>query len=333
MKVAFFDTAPGEEEVLREMLSGHECLFFPEPLSLKSAPQAAECEAVSIFITSAMTKEIIDALPSLRCISTRSTGYDHIDLAAAKARGIAVCTVPSYGSRTVAEFAFGLILTLSRKLFKARLRLLEGGRFAVDDLRGFDLFGKTLGVVGTGKIGKNVIRIGKAFGMQILAHDAYPDAAFAQEAKFEYVALADLLARSDVVTLHTPATPETHHLINAGNISLMKKGALLINTARGDLVETDALVRVLSSGQLGGAGLDVLENERELREEAELLAPSAQATDYKTLFQNRLLMDRSDVVLTPHIAFDTTEAVREILTTTAENLIAFAAGAAKNTVA
>ena len=333
MEVAFFDAHADEEQFLREQLKEHDCVFFPEPLSLKSAAQAAHSDVVSIFVSSQMPKEAIDALPSLKCIATRSTGFDHVDVAYAKQKGIAVCTVPSYGARTVAEFTFGLMLNLSRKIFKARLQMLQGGRFEPGDLRGFDLFGKTLGVVGTGKIGKNVIRIASAFGMKILASDPYPDQNFATEMKFQYVTLAELLAQSDIVSLHVPSTKETHHLINAENIFTMKKSALLINTARGDLVETDALVRALMDGHLGGAGLDVLENEQELREEAELLARTPEKLqDFKLLFEDHLLMDRPDVILTPHIAFDTTEAVREILQTTADNIRAFANGQKLNTI-
>jgi D-lactate dehydrogenase len=334
MKVAFFNAQHEEEAVLREMLAGHELFFFPEPLSPESAWRAKECEVVSVFVGSQVSAAVMDALPALKCIATRSTGYDHIDVAHAKGKGIVVCTVPSYGSRTVAEFAFALILSLSRKVFKARLRLLEGARYAQDDLRGFDLYGKTLGVVGTGKIGRNVIGIAKAFGMQVFASDPRPDAAFAQAQGFSYVELPELLRRADVVTLHAPAMKETHHLINAGNIGQMKKGALLINTARGDLIETDAMVRALASGHLGGVGLDVLEDEQDLREEAELLSRAPEKlSDFKMLYENHLLMDHANAILTPHIAFDTDEAVREILATTAENIRSFVAGKPQNAVA
>lgn len=331
MKIAFFSIKPGEEEVLRSALPEQELSFFAEPLSPETVSFASGAEVVSVFIGSKVNAEVIDALPALKCIATRSTGFDHIDVTHAKEKGIVVCTVPSYGSRTVAEFTFALILSLSRKTFKARLRLLEGAKYATDDLRGFDLVGKTLGVVGTGKIGKNVITIGKAFGMHIVANDLYPDTAFAEKEGIEYMALDDVLARADVVTLHAPATKENYHLINAENIFKMKRGALLVNTARGELVETDALVRALSSGHLGGVGLDVLEDETELREEAELLARAPQKLlDFKMLYENHLLMDHPDAILTPHIAFDTAEAVREILSTTADNIKAFAAGTPQN---
>ncbi len=331
MKVAVFNTQAGEEAALRELLPGHELSFFTEPLSLESAPGAAGCEAVSVFIGSQVTAQVIDALPALKCIATRSTGFDHIDLGHAKEKGVVVCTVPSYGSRTVAEFTFGLMLNLSRKIFQARLRLLEGARYVTDDLRGFDLHDKTLGVIGTGRIGKNVIAIAKAFGMEVIASDLYPDTAYAEAHGFAYTDIPGLLKRSDIVTLHAPATKETRHIINADNIMLMKQGAFLINTARGDLVETDALVRALTSGHLGGVGLDVLEGEDDLREEAELLAYKPERIkDFKTLYENHLLMDHPNAILTPHVAFDTDEAVHEILATTADNINSFARGVPKN---
>lgn len=333
MKIAVFNTQEGEEQALRALLPGFELAFLAEPLSQESVALAQGSEAVSVFIGSQVSAQVIDALPSLRLIATRSTGFDHIDVAHAKTKGVIVCTVPSYGSRTVAEFTFALILSLSRKVFKARLRLLEGARYATTDLRGFDLFGKTLGVVGTGRIGKNVVRIGRAFGMHVFAYDLHPDTAFAQAESIEYVSLSDLLARADIVTLHAPATPETRHLINADNISQMKQGALLVNTARGDLIETDAMVRSLTSGHLGGVGLDVLEDEQSLREEAELvLRAPEKVRDFKTLYENHLLMDHPNAILTPHIAFDTAEAVQEILATTAENIIAFSKAAPQNTL-
>ena len=333
MRVTFYEMLPVEQETMEQLLPGHECIFVDGTLSEKNAQSAVGSEVVCVFVNCQINRAVINALPELKFIATRSTGFDHIDLDAAKERGVAVSTVPGYGSRTVAEFTFGLILTLSRNIFRARLRLLEGAHFSIADLEGFDLFGKTLGVVGTGRIGKNVILIAKGFGMHVLAYDPHPDLGFAAATGFSYVALQELLAQSDIVTLHAPSTKETHHLINADNIFSMKKGALLINTARGELVETDAMVRALTAGHLGGVGLDVLEDERALREEAELLARAPEKlTDFKMLYENHLLMDQPNAVLTPHIAFSTREAVREILETTAKNIQAYASGTPQNVV-
>lgn len=332
MRIAVYEMPGAEQDAFCALLPGHECVFIAEPLTAATAETAKGSDAVCVFIGSSLDEAAFAAMPGVRLVATRSTGFDHIDLQAAKKRGVVVSTVPGYGSRTVAEFTFGLILTLSRKIFTARLRLLEGAGYSVGDLQGFELYGKTIGVVGTGRIGKSVVAIARGFGMRVIAYDLHPDDAFAKSAGIEYVALPDLLAQSDIVTLHAPSTPETHHLINAGNIFSMKKGALLINTARGELIETDAMTRALVSGHLGGIGLDVLEQERALREEAELLfAAPERLTDFKTLYEDHLLMDHPNAVLTPHIAFSTAEAVREIMAITAENIRSFAEGTPRNT--
>ncbi|HTP56952.1 MAG TPA: NAD(P)-dependent oxidoreductase, partial [Candidatus Paceibacterota bacterium] len=218
MKIVFFETMPGEEEYFRgsaALPSGSELVFFPDKLGMENLADAAGAGVVSVFVKSELDKELIDALPDLKLIVTRSTGYDHIDWQYAKSKGIPTANVPSYGAHTVAEFAFGLILTLTRKLYQAHHQLREGTDFTQRSLQGFDLFGKTLGVVGTGRIGRNVIGIAHGFGMDVLAFDAYPDETFAQTSKFSYVPLEQLLAKSDIVTVHVPATPETHHLMGA----------------------------------------------------------------------------------------------------------------------
>jgi len=327
MKIAFFEATEKEKEYFAETLKGHELTFVDENLTAENISSANEAEAISVFVNSEVKQPLLDALSGVKYIATRSTGFDHIDGAQAKDKGIAVSNVPSYGSRTVAEFAFGLILNLSRKIYTARHQLMEGDNFDISNLRGFDLYEKTLGVVGTGRIGKNVIKIAKGFGMKVIAHDSFPDLNFAKEQGFDYVSLEDLLKSADIVTLHAPYNQSTHHLINKDNIGLMKKTAYLINDARGELVDTDALVKALANGDIAGAGLDVLENERQLKEESELMKKGPDAfKDFKTLFENQMLMDMPNVIVTPHIAFNTEEAVREIMETTAENLKAFAEG-------
>ncbi len=333
MKIAFFETTEKEKEYFAKELSGHELVFEEGNLTPDNVSVALGAEAVSVFVNSEIKQPVLDSLTGVKFITTRSTGFDHVDGAYAKEKNIAVSNVPSYGSRTVAEFAFGLILNLSRKIYTARHQLMEGDNFDISNLKGFDLYGKTLGVVGTGRIGKNVIKIAKGFEMKIIACDSFPDLNFAKEQGFEYVSLDDLLKNSDIVTLHAPYNPTTHHLINKQNIGLMKKTAYLINDARGELVETDALVQALSRGDIAGAGLDVLESERQLKEESELMKKGPEAfKDFKTLFENQLLMDMQNVIVTPHIAFNTEEAVREIMETTAENLKSFAEGKVINQI-
>ena len=333
MKAVFFEVKNHEEEILSPLLAGVERVFSPEKLTAKAVGLAQEAEIVSVFVDSEVSADIIGALPKLKLIATRSTGYDHIDRAFAKTKNIAVANVPSYGARTVAEFAFGLILNLSRKIFNAKHQLVESDNFEIERLEGFDLYGKTLGVVGTGKIGKNMIRIAQGFGMNIIAYDVRPDEEFAQEQNIKYASLDELLAAADIITLHAPYLKETHHLINSANITKIKKGAYLINTARGELVDTDALFKALASGQIAGAGLDVLESERQLKEEAELLTRTPEKIkDIKTLLQNHVLINLPNVIITPHIAFFSKEAHEEILKTTAENIKAFIAGSAINLV-
>lgn len=335
MKIVFFETGLSEQKALKELLKEHELSFYSEKLSEDNIDLAKDAEVLSVFINSMVGSKIIDALPNLKFITTRSTGYDHIDLVYAHNKGILVSNVPAYGSYTVAEFAFGLLLNLSRKVSRAQNQLKEEGIFAISGFEGFDLKGKTLGVIGTGKIGKNVIKIAKGFGMQVVGYDLYPDLNFAKENSFEYKTLNDLLAESDVVTLHAPYTKDNHHLLNKDNMCLMKKGIYLINTARGELIDTDALIWALKEGIVAGAGLDVLEGERELKEEVEILSDkdkSEHVKDYKTLLEDRVLIDMPNVIVTPHIAFYSKEAVNEITKTTVENINNFTLGNAINVI-
>ncbi|HUO75402.1 MAG TPA: NAD(P)-dependent oxidoreductase [Candidatus Paceibacterota bacterium] len=330
MKIIFFETMPGEEEYFRGSAAlppGSELEFLIEPLNADTAAQAAGADVVCVFVKSAVDRGVIDTVPGLRLIVTRSTGYDHVDWQYAKSKGIPTANVPSYGAHTVAEFAFGLMLMLSRKLYQASHQLREGMDFTQRSLQGFDLNGKTLGVLGTGRIGKNVIGIAHGFGMEVLAFDAYPDQAFAQTAKFSYVPLEQLLAKSDIVTIHVPYTPETHHLMNAGRFRQLKKGAFLINTARGDIIDTPALITALKDGTVAGAGLDVLEGERELVSEMELLSgDSTHPADFRQLATDALLIDLPNVIVTPHVAFNTREAMHEIMRVVSETIGGWASG-------
>ena len=279
---------------------------------------AAHFDIAGVFMDSPVDAAVIAALPELKFIATLSTGFDHIDLAAAAARGIPVSSVPAYGENTVAEFAFALILALSRKIREASARVKTEHKFTTDGLTGFDLAGKTIGVVGTGRIGKHAVHMAKGFGMNVVAYDVYHDDAFAKEMGFPYLSLEDLLKTSDIITVHAPYLPSTHHLINSGNIGLVKKGAYIINTARGAIVETAAIVSAFKSGQLGGAGLDVLEEEAAMK-----------AGDMSL---DADLVQLPNVIVTPHNAFNTNEAFLRILDTTIDNIVAFVNGAPTNVV-
>jgi D-lactate dehydrogenase len=308
--------------------------YSPDPFTTIEQAQAVadRAEILSVFVNSRVPKELIEALPNLKLICTRSTGFDHIDWAFAKERGISVCNVPTYGANTVAEHTFAMILALSRNLHKAYVRT-SSGDMNMDGLTGFDLQGKTIGVVGTGNIGLHVIRIANGFGMRVLGSDPFPNYTMSELLNFEYVSLDELLWRSDIVTLHAPLVDANKHMIGSQNIHKMKPGALLINTARGGLVDTEALLDALDKGILKGAGLDVIEGEEIFSEEAQLLRPgSMSAEDLRMALRNLTLLRRPDLVITPHMAFDSVEAVERILKTTIENIRAFQAGSPKNLV-
>ena len=305
-----------EKHFVKERLGENDSLSFFEETAQEKVKDLRESKILSVFINSRIDKKIIAQLPKLKLITTRSTGFDHIDLTAAKERGIVVSNVPAYGENTVAEHTFALILSLSRNLRKAYLRTLRNN-FSIDGLMGFDLKGKTLGVIGTGHIGLHVIRIAVGFGMKVIAFDVKKQGFLSEVLNFEYVTLEELLKQADIISLHTPYLPSTRHLINKKNIGLIKKGAVLVNTARGGLIETDALVEALDKKILSGVGVDVLEEEECLLEEKRL----------------HDLLHRENVIYTPHMAFYSREAVQRILETTVENIRSFIQGHPQNHLA
>ena len=331
MRIAFFEVEDWEEEYLKEKLSGHQLKFSNEKLSLENTAQIKDFDALSVFIYSKIDEQIIQEIPNLKLVTTRSTGFDHIDLDVCKKRGITVCNVPSYGENTVAEHTFALILSLSRNMCKACIRRFEQD-FSIEGLEGFDLKGKTIGVVGTGQIGLHVIRIAKGFGMNVVAYDVRQNKLLSEVLEFEYVTLEDLLARSDVITLHVPHMKATHHLMNKDTFKLVKKGAILINTARGSIVDTEALIDALDKKILSGAGLDVFEGEEVIKEEKQLLFEPKNLEVLASLVKDHILLSKDNVVFTPHIAFYSKEALERILETTVENVAAFVSGKPQNVV-
>ena len=329
--VLFAETKEWEREYLLERLPDLDARFSAEPLLEHASGGAAEVDVLSCFIRSRLGAEFLAGSPRLRLIATRSTGYDHIDLEACRAASVVVCHVPFYGENTVAEHTFGLILTLSRNIHKAYQRTVAGN-FSPEGLTGFDLKGKTLGVIGTGSIGLHTIRIGRGFGMDVQAHDVREQRLLAEVLGFRYVPLGELLRTSDVVSLHLPAVPATHHLIDRDRLALTKRGALLVNTARGSLVDTEALLWALDQGILAGVGLDVLEGEEYLEDELQVLGKPNYAEQLRTLAYSHALLQRPNVVFTPHIGFNSHEALQRILDTTVENIRAFLAGHPVNQV-
>lgn len=298
-----------------------------------AASAHASAEIISPFVYSRLDASVLSRFAHLKLIATRSTGFDHIDLGYCRSGGITVCNVPGYGDSTVAEHVFALLLGLARKITDAVERTRRG-RFDQTGLRGFELKDKTIAVIGAGRIGMRVIEIARGFAMKVIAVDARPDEAAARRLGFRYASLDAALGQADVVTLHVPATLGTQGLISERELARMKPGAVLINTARGSVIDVEALVRALDDGRLAGAGLDVLPQEPQLREEAEIFRTDSESDiDLKALVANHVLLRLPNVLVTPHNAYNTTEAIARIIDTTLANIEAFARGTPQNVVA
>ncbi|MCW3837295.1 hydroxyacid dehydrogenase [Sphingomonas canadensis] len=332
MDIMVFEAEDWETEACAALTPAHHLRCTIDPLNQATAPLYGEAEIVTTFVDSRLDAATLSLLPKLRMIATRSTGFDHIDLDYCAQRKIAVSNVPSYGDVTVAEHVFTLLLALARNLVPT-VEGARSGRFDQSDLRGIDLYGKTIGVIGTGRIGRRVIAIAKGFGMEVVAADLAPDAALGRELGFTYAELSELLRTADVISLNVPATASTRNLIGDTEFALMKPGAILINTARGNVVEVDALVRALTSGRLRAAGLDVLPQEPLMRDEAEIFRAAApDAASVRELLANHILMSMPNVLVTPHVAYNTVEARRRIVETSIANIVAFAEGKPINLV-
>lgn len=304
--IHFFDTTEADIDHLRSLAAE----YLPEAkLKFHDGPVSSQPDTtiISPFVLSTVSADIIAAMPKLKLIATRSTGFDHIDLAAAQARDIKVCNVPAYGENTVAEYAFGLLLALGRKIPLSIAQLKEGNA-DTDNLQGIDLMGKTLGILGAGRIGCRAAAIGNGFGMKVLAYDAFTDPARAEQFGFTYTSLETILTEADVLSLHVPNLPETKHLIDAQALAQMKPSAILINTARAEVVDVAALVTALKEKRIAGAALDVFEGDV------------------------AALQAMPNVLLTSHNAFNTAEAVARIRQTTIQNIAAFLEGHPQNQI-
>ncbi len=323
--ISFYGLWPEAHEQVRTALKKFSTQLHTEDLNEINGDNTTEILAV--FIDSPVTKKTLNQFPRLKLIVTMSTGFDHIDLKACKKRGVKVTNVPSYGENTVAEHTMALILGLTRKLFSSVKRVKEGV-YDFHGLRGVDLKDKTLGIIGTGRIGQHVIRMAKAFEMKVIAYDKFPNKKAAKELGFKYATLDKLLSYSDIVTLHTPLTPKTRHFINKKTISKMKPGSYLINTARGGLIEPGALVHALQNNHLAGAGLDVLEDESLIQNEEKLIG----GTSYqiKTSLMNNIIIDHPNTIVTPHNAFNSNESIARIIDTTINNIKSYLNGTPKN---
>lgn len=328
-KIVFFEIEDWEKEEIKKMLPNLNLLFTENKVQEEKNPEFFNAPIISTFIYSKLNREALSKFPNLRLVATRSTGYDHIDLDYCKEKNITVTNVPSYGEHAVAEHTFALILTISRKIIPT-VEKSRRGDFSLNGLKGFVLHGKTIGVVGEGKIGKKIIDLALCFGMNILINTSHPGE---NREHVKYVSFEELIKSSDIVTLHVPYTPQTHHLINQKNIENFKKGAIIINTARGPLIETQAILEGLERGIIKAVGLDVLEEECGLKEERELLTKDfLKSCDIKTQLLNHVLLTRQDVIFTSHNAFNSNEALLQILKITAENINSYLLGNHQNIV-
>lgn len=321
--VVFLGTEKWEQDYLKDKLKTIKKLspvFFSKSLDNSILNKIKSTEVLCVFVWSQIDERIINKLPNLKFVSTMSTGFDHIDLDTCKAKEIKVSNVPFYGDNTVAEHTFALILALTRKLPESIERTRQGN-FTLDGLQGADLKDKIIGIIGLGHIGTKVAEIANGFGMKILATDPKKDLKLKKKLKIQYKELNYLLNNSDVISLHAPYNKETHHLINKTNINKIKKGALLINTSRGGLIDSEALITALDKDILAGAGIDVLEEECFIKEEKELLTKPFQKTcDLRTVLRGHILTHNKKVLVTPHNAFNSKEALQRILDTTVENI-------------
>jgi len=313
--IAFFDAKPYDEVSFRDINRefGFEIKFFSPHLNPDTAGLSKGADAVCAFVNDVINKDTINILKrnKVSLVAMRCAGYNNVDLKAAYGT-IHVVRVPAYSPNAVAEHAAALILSLNRKIHRAYNRVRDGN-FTLNGLLGFDLHAKTAGVIGTGKIGKCLVKILKGFGMNVLVYDTYPDEEFARGEGVTYVDLSELLRSADVISLHCPLTPQTRHLINKDTIGIMKAGVMIINTGRGELIDTQALIEALKSGKVGFAGLDVYEEESEYFFE-----------DFSSSFIGDDVLARlltfPNVLITSHQGFFTREAMQNIARTTLSNM-------------
>jgi D-lactate dehydrogenase len=321
MKVAFFSTKHYDREFFEAVNQtfGHELVFFEPRLTPETSPLAIGFPAVCAFVNDVLNAKVLAALASqdTRLIALRSAGFNHVDLAAAKKLGLTVLRVPAYSPYAVAEHTVALMLALNRKIHRAYNRVREGN-FALEGLLGSDLHGQTVGIIGTGKIGQIVARIMQGFGCRLLAYDLYPSAE-CEQLGVRYLTLPELFGQADIISLHCPLTPENYHLINPSTLDQMKHGVMLVNTSRGALIDTLAVIETLKSGQVGYLGLDVYEEESDL-----FFEDLSDRVIQDDVFAR--LLTFPNVIITGHQAFFTHNALERIAEVTLANISDFEQG-------
>lgn len=332
MKIAFFELKDWEEKYFEDVFRNKaEIIAYHTPLTDQEVHTVTDAEILCIFTYSQITKQILDQMPKLKYIITMSTGYDHIDMNECKVRNILVSNIPTYGETTVAEHTFALIFAIARRLIESHDRV-KSGQFSPEGLTGFDLAGKTLGVIGIGNIGKHVIRIAKGIGMNVMGYKRSPDPELEKELGFKIVDMDTLLSTADIITIHIPYSQENHHFLNAEKLAKTKEGVVIINTARGALIDTKALLDGLNSEKIYAAGLDVLEEEPMLKEETQLLSHQYNQEQLLATIENHILLHHPRVLITPHNAFNSEEALNRIIKSTEEDINAFMNGKPQNII-
>lgn len=331
-KIVFYDVTETESKVFDSLKDENEVVLIKDCITEDNI--VADADVISVFVSSTVSKQFVDRMSNLKLIACRSTGFNNIDVAVCKAKNISIVNVPTYGERTVAEYTFALILALSRKILPS-VEQTKLGSIDSSLVHGHDLFGKTIGIVGMGRIGKNVAKLAEAFGMTVVAHDPFATEDSLSGFNLTLLELPDLLKVSDFVSVHAPLTKDNKHLFNKDLFDQMKKGAIFINTARGELMVTGDLIEALETGHLAGAGIDVLEGENlvDLNEEELLLKKGRVSTELlQEAVANNVLVKMPSAIVTAHNAYNTGEAIRRINTTTKQNIESFLAGTTQNEV-
>ena len=322
IRIAFFDAKSYDRENFAKVNEnfGFDIQYYKERLSLNTVSLTQGADAVCIFVNAECDARVIERMAGygVKLIALRCAGFNNVDVQAAKQFGIRVVRVPAYSPHAVAEYAVTLMLALNRKVYRSVYRTREGN-FRLGGLLGFDMYGKTVGLIGMGKIAKELVKILRGFGMNVLAYDLYPDEAFAKEHQVKIVSLDELYEQSDIISLHCPLTKETQFIINSDSITKMKYGVMIINTGRGKLIKTADLIDGLRSHQVGSAALDVYEEEANYFYEDR----SDKMIDDDKL---ALLLMMPNVIVTSHQAFFTREAVHNIAQTTLQNILDFSEG-------
>jgi D-lactate dehydrogenase len=318
LHIAVFSTKPYDKQFLEKVNTefGHEIAYFEPRLTRETATLADGFEVVCVFVNDQLDRQTLELLAQggTRLIALRCAGFNNVDLAAAGDLGMTVVRVPAYSPHAVAEHTLGLILTLNRKIHRAHNRVRESN-FALEGLLGFDLHGQTVGIIGIGQIGQVVARILTGFGCKVLAFDPYPDETLTALG-LRYVELPQLLSDSDIITLHCPLTPQTRHIVNPDTLAQMKPGVMLINTSRGALLDTVAVIEALKSGKVAYLGLDVYEEEADL-----FFEDLSDEVIQDDVFMR--LLTFPNVLITAHQAFFTRDALMQIAQTTMHNINAF----------